>query len=104
MSLKEQLVLFFINGKPGIKSIYALVKHFDRANFPSEIDKSINTLLNENFICVTQYFKNGTPSEYSVTNEGKEYLQANFNKEQILAYIDTFSYPDLTRLYIERNI
>lgn len=103
MGPKEKLILFLINGDPGIRSIYGLVRHFDRANFPSEMGKSIDILLGNNFITVTNNFDNGTASEYGITDEGKKYLKSEFNKEEILKYIGTFDHPELTTLYVERN-
>ena len=101
MGPKEKLILFLINRDPGIQSIYGLVKHFDRANFPSALRDSIDTLLTFDLIYVSRNFDNGTPSDYGVTEKGKEYLKTNFNKEEILSYINTFDNPELTRLYVE---
>lgn len=103
MGLKEKLILFLIHGNPGIRSVYGLVRHLDKANFPSELGKSIDKLLSDKLTYVSSNLDNGTASEYGITEEGKEYLKKEFNREEILIYIDTFHNPTLTRLYVERN-
>lgn len=103
MGDKEILVLFLINGNPGIRTIYGLIRHFDRAKFPAEMGKSIDQLISHDLIKVTGYFDNNTPSEYGITENGKDYLRREFNKEQILKYIGTFDRPELTIAYVQNN-
>jgi DNA-binding PadR family transcriptional regulator len=102
MGQKEILILYLINSDPGIRSIYGLVKHFDRANFPAEIGKSIDVLLERKLVIVTKYFDNGTASEYGITDDGKKYLDKEFKKDEILKYIQTFDKPDILYLYVNR--
>jgi hypothetical protein len=102
MGQKEILILYLINADPGIQSIYGLVKHFDRANFPSEIGKSIDELVKRKFVAVTKILDNGTASEYGITHEGKKYLDIEFKKEEILKYIQTFEKPDILYMYFNR--
>jgi hypothetical protein len=84
MGQKEILILYLINSDPGIRSIYGLVKHFDRANFPAEIGKSIDVLLERKLVIVTKY------------------LDKEFKKDEILKYIQTFDKPDILYLYVNR--
>jgi DNA-binding PadR family transcriptional regulator len=102
MGQKEMLILYLINSEPGIRSIYGLVKHFDRAKFPAEIGKSVDELLKRNLVIVTKNFDNGTAAEYGITDEGKKYLDSEFKKDEILKYIQTFDKPDILYLYVNR--
>lgn len=103
MGQKEKLILFLINADRGIKGIYGLVRHFDRANFPGEVGKSIDQLLKLKYVVVTGHFDNGTRAEFEATEAGREYLRKEFNKEEILRYIATFDNPELTYLYVTKN-
>jgi hypothetical protein len=102
----EKLILFLVNADPGIKGIYALVRLFDRVNFPGKIGESIDKLMEKNFIVVTNLFDNGTPAEYDTTKEGKEYLKTEFKGDEILEYIKIFDNSEilylLTKGYIDQ--
>jgi hypothetical protein len=67
------------------------------------MSKSIDILISYNLINVSSNFDNGTASEYGITEEGKEYLKKEFDREEILKYISKFDNPELKRLYVERN-
>lgn len=64
---------------------------------------STDELLKLKYIVISKQFDNGTASEYSTTDEGKEFLKKEFNKEEILKYIETFDKPELTYLYVTKN-
>ena len=100
MEQKEILILYLINSDPGIRSIYGLIKHFDRAKFPAEIGKSIDELLERDLVIATKNFDNGTAAEYGITDKGMEYLKKEFKKEEILRYIQTFDKPDILYAYV----
>jgi len=107
MNNKQKLLLFLISSNPGIKDIYTLVKVFDRADFPSEISKDLKALVDNNSIFVSETFDNGTPNKYEITNDGKKYLENNFDDSETINYIKTMSNFDLllniTKLYIEKK-
>jgi hypothetical protein len=107
MTVKQKLILFLICSDPGVKSIYGLVKQFDRADFPGNVGKEIKVLIEYGYIKVSKYFDNGTESDYVATEKGIEYLSDNFNSDEILEYINQMPNPDflckLTRKFIENK-
>jgi hypothetical protein len=105
MGQKEILILFLVKIDPGIRTIYGLVRHFDRANFPAEMSKSIDKLLGQNLIKVTGYspYPAGEPWDFEITEGGKKYLTQHFDKAEMLKYVETFDNPKLTIAYITHN-
>lgn len=107
MTNKQKLILFLINCEPGIREIHKMVKIYDNADFPSNMSENLKPLLDNNFIFVSQNFANGTPSKYEITENGRIYLNENFDAEQILNYIKTIDNPEtllyITQTYIERK-
>jgi DNA-binding PadR family transcriptional regulator len=104
MTSKQKLILFLISRDPGIRDIYTMVKIFDRADFPSQIDENLQPLLDNDLIYVSENFDNGTPNKYAITERGEAYLNENFNDTEIIDYINTMDNPDfllrLTQKYI----
>jgi len=107
MTVKQKLILFLIYSDPGVRSIYGLVKQFDRADFPGNVGKEIKVLIEYGYIKVSKYFDNGTASDYVATEKGIKYLSDNFNSNEILEYIKEMPNPDflykLTQKFIENN-
>ena len=107
MTSKQKLILFLISCEPGIRDIYSMVKINDRADFPSKMSEDLKPLLDNNLIFVSQNFDNGTPNKYTITDNGKEYLDSNFNDTEIIEYIKTLDNPDfllrLTQTYIDKK-
>lgn len=111
MTHKQKLILFLISCDPGVRDIYRLIKFFDRAdyvNFPSNMTANLKILLDDNLIQVAKWFDNKTePSEYSITEKGKAYLDENFNDEEIIAYIKGMIEPgillEVTQAYINKK-
>ena len=107
MTPKQKLILFLIYSDPGVKSIYGLVKQFDRADFPGKVGIEIKVLIEIGLIKVSTYFDNGTESDYEVTEQGTKFIKENFNSDEILEYISHMPNPDflykLTQKYIEKG-
>lgn len=107
MTIKQKLILFLISCDPGIRSIYKMVYIYDRADFPSKMTENIEPLLKDNLIFVSENFDNGTPSIYSITEKGKEFLNNNFVDTEVIEYIKTMQNPELllkiTQAYIDRK-
>jgi DNA-binding MarR family transcriptional regulator len=107
MTPKHLLILFLISCKPGIRSIYTLIRVFDRADFPSELSEPLKILLNNNYIQITQNFDNGTPKEYGITEDGKIFLDKYFNEDEAIDYIKKMQTPEflltLTQAYIDKG-
>jgi DNA-binding PadR family transcriptional regulator len=107
MTSKERLILFLIFCNPGIRDIYTMIKVFDRADFPSRMDESLNSLLEQNLIHISENFKNETANKYEITNEGIKYLENTFNEEDIINYIKTMDNPEqllfITQTYIDKR-
>ncbi len=107
MKLKQLLILFLISCNPGIRSIYTLIRVFDRADFPSDLSGTLKILLNNNYIQITQNFKNGTPKEYGITEHGKIFLDKYFNQDEAINFIKTMQDPEflltLTQAYIDKR-
>lgn|SRR4030095_7490442 len=107
MTSKQKLILFLISCDPGIRDIYSMVKIYDRADFPSKMGENLKPLLDNNLIYISQNFDNGTPNKYAITDNGKEYLDSNFNDTEIIEYIKTLDNPDfllrLTQTYIDKK-
>ena len=88
MTPKQKLMLFFIH--TGFADTqYALIKHFDRWNFPAELGFNLQPLLNENIIIVSKLDSYGNAFGYSVTEKGKMILFENDFYDDILNYITT---------------
>jgi DNA-binding MarR family transcriptional regulator len=107
MTTKQKLILFLISCNPGIRDIYTMIKIFDRADFPSKMGENLEQLLDNNLIYVTHNFDNGTPNRYAVTDNGKAYLDNNFNETETIEYIKKLDNPDfllqLTQTYIDKK-
>jgi hypothetical protein len=107
MTTKQKLILFLISCDPGIRDIYTMIKIYDRADFPSKMTENLKPLLDDNLIYVTQNFDNGTANKYAITDNGKSYLDINFNDTEIIEYIKTLDNPDfllrLTQSYIDKK-
>jgi DNA-binding MarR family transcriptional regulator len=95
MTAKQKLILFLISCDPGIRSIYKMVQIYDRADFPSKMTENLDPLLNDNLIFVSENFNNGTPSTYSITEKGKEFLKNNFVDTEVIEFIKTMQNPEL---------
>jgi hypothetical protein len=99
--------LFLISCDPGIRDIYTMVKIYDRADFPSRMSENLKPLLDDNLIYVAQNFDNGTANKYAISDNGKSYLDINFNNGEIIEYIKTLDNPDfllrLTQTYIDKK-
>jgi hypothetical protein len=106
MTNKQNLVLFLISCNPGIRDIYTMIKVFNRADFPNKMDESLNPLLEQNLIYVSENFKNGTANKYAITNDGIKFLKNTFNEENLINYINTMDNPEqllfITQTYIDK--
>lgn len=84
-----------------------MIKIYDRADFPSKMNENLKPLLDDNLIYVAQNFSNGTAKRYAITDEGKAYLDINFNDTETIEYIKTLDNPDfllkLTQTYIDKK-
>src|SRR5438128_2229057 len=107
MTTKQKLILFLFSCNPGIRNINSMIKIYNRADFPSKIGENLKPLLENSLIYVTHNFDNGTPNRYAVTDNGKAYLNNNFNDAEIIEYIKALDNPDfllwLTQSYIDRK-
>jgi hypothetical protein len=107
MTTKQKLILFLISCDPGIRDIYTMVKVYDRADFPSNMTENLKSLLDNNLIFVAQNFDNGTANKYEATENGKTYLDQNFEPEEVINYIKTMDNPEqllfITQTYIDRQ-
>jgi len=107
MTEKQKILLFLISCDPGVRSIYKMVKVYDRASFPFKVTENLQPLLDEKLIVVSKYFDNGTANEYKITEKGEEFLNHNFNDEEIIHFIKTMDDPDqllmITQAYIDRK-
>jgi DNA-binding MarR family transcriptional regulator len=107
MTMKQKLILFLISCDPGIRDIYAMIKVYDRADFPSKMSENLKPLLDDNLIYVVKNFDNGTAIKYAITEKGKSYLDINFNDVEIIEYIKKLDNPDfllsLTQTYIDKK-
>jgi hypothetical protein len=56
---------------------------------------SLTLLLQLVFINVSKYFKNKTPNEHEITDQGARHLKEFFDIERIRSYIKTFYDPEL---------
>ncbi len=106
MTTKQKLVLFFVY-MDFAKSGYDLIKHFDKADFPAKLDENLKPLLDNDFIVVSKLLYNGTPSEYSITEKGRNYFANNFDEQEILNYIWTLDNPEhiieITKALLKRR-
>lgn len=106
LTLKQKLILFLISCEPGIKGIRKLVTIFDRHDFPSEMGINLGKLLEHKLIFVSDFFDNGTPARYQITNTGRRWLRDNFNADELLSYFDVKDRPnllhDITEAYIKK--
>lgn len=104
---RQKFILFLISCDPGIKGIYKIVSIFDNAGFPSNIMEDIEVLLNNGLAFVTNFFTNGTPSAYDITEKGKDYLKANLSSSEIIEHIKSMKNPylllDITVGYLNKN-
>jgi DNA-binding PadR family transcriptional regulator len=105
MTVKQKLIIFLIACDPGVKDIYSLVKFFDRADFENNsITENLKPLLDKGLIFISKNFENGTPFAYEITHRGKEYLDQNFDDNEIIEYIKGMAEPgillELTTIYI----
>ena len=108
MTSKQKLILFLISSDPGIRSIYDLVKHFDKADFPSEMTKNLKVLLDQKLIQPSKWFDSKIePSEYSITNDGKIYIDNYLNDAEILGYLNNLPTQgillEITKVYIDKK-
>jgi DNA-binding MarR family transcriptional regulator len=107
INIRQKLILFLISCNPGIRDIYNMVKIYDRADFPSEVDKNLKPLLDNGLIFVSKNFDNGTPSIYEITEKGKIYLDQNINEKEIINYVTNMQSPALllqiTQKYFDRK-
>lgn len=111
MTKKTKLILFLISCDPGVRDIYRLVKFFDRADFtngPSNMTENLKVLLNDNLIIASKWFDSKIePSEYSITEKGKTYLDENFDDKEIIDYINNMAEPgillEVTKAYIDKK-
>jgi DNA-binding PadR family transcriptional regulator len=109
MQLKEQLVLFLINCEPGLKGVNTLIRILDRANFPSEIGKSLQTLVDLKYIKITRYYDNTNrvPTLYASTEKGKDYLKLELNETKLIEYIANMDDPEfllnLVKAYLKKR-
>lgn len=107
LSNRQKLILFLISSEPGIKSIYTLVKLFDKVDFPARISENINVLIQKKFIFISEDFDNGTAKNYKTTIEGETYLRNNFNEIEIIKYVSEMDEPvlilEILKKYIQRK-
>lgn len=84
-----------------------MIKIYHRAGFPSKMGENLKPLLDDNLIYVAQNFDNGTANKYAITDNGKSFLDINFNDAEIIEYIKTLDNPDfllrLTQTYIDKK-
>ena len=89
------------------KSEYSLIKHFDRADFPVNLDENLKPLLENEHIIVSSILDNGTPFEYSITEKGKNYINVNFNDQEIIEHIKRMDNPEfilkITKTLIDKK-
>jgi hypothetical protein len=74
---------------------YRLIKLLDMADFPSELGKNLQPLLDEKLICVSGLSVNGTPFKYGLTEKGKVVCAESNLRTEILDYIRTMQNPTL---------
>ena len=79
MTIKQKLIMFLISCDPGIRDIYTMTNVYDRAYFPSKVTENLDILLDNNLINVAQNFDNGTANKYGITENGRKYLDENFD-------------------------
>ena len=84
-----------------------MIKVYDQADFPANMSENLQPLLDNNLIVATQNFENGTPNKYEITENGKTYLDKNFDDEEVISYIRTMHNFEqllfLTQTYINRK-
>lgn len=107
MTVKEKLILFLVSCDPGIRDIYKMTSVFERADFPSELGPSLNSLLKADLIYVTKYFDDGAPFVYGVTEKGRDYLIKNFNNLEIINFVKSLQNPQLllqiVQVYVDKR-
>lgn len=108
MTSKQKLILFLISADPGIRDIYSLVKHFDRVDFPADMTANLKVLLDEKLIQPSKWFDSKIePSEYSITADGKTYLDKYFDDNEIINYLNNLPTQgillEITKVYIDKK-
>ncbi|MGQ0828610.1 MAG: hypothetical protein ACT4ON_09465 [Bacteroidota bacterium] len=110
MTNKHKLILFLIASDPGVKSLYKLIQLFDRCCFPSDMTANLQYLLDNNLIRPSKWFEKPykvEPSEFEVTDEGKNYLDKNYVDQEIVDYLKSCSTPgillEITQAYISKK-
>jgi DNA-binding PadR family transcriptional regulator len=100
-------MLFLIASEPGIKSVYDMVRIFDRADFPAMVNESLDALLNEKLIVISNYFENGHPMEYEITENGIAYLKHNLDPKELIRCIQRMENPtfleEITIAYLKKR-
>jgi len=104
MTVRQKIMLFLVSCEPGVKDQYRMIKVYDRADFPWKLSENLNLLLDNNFIYVSKYLDNGTDFAYEITKKGIEYLNDNFNPEEIIEHIKTMQNPDLLLQLVQAYI
>ncbi len=91
---KQVLILFFI--ETGFADTdYKLIKHLDRSNyFPASLDENLAPLFAHHLIDVTGYDTNGHPFKYSITEQGRQYLDRNLQMAYLLDFADGYMHKD----------
>jgi DNA-binding PadR family transcriptional regulator len=99
--------MFLISCDPGIRDIYTMTNIYDRADFPSKVTENLDILLDNNLIYVAQNFDNGTANKYEITENGRKYLDENFDAEEVVCFIKTLDNPNqllsIIQTYFDRQ-
>jgi hypothetical protein len=104
ITIKQKIMLFLISCDPGIKDQYKMIKVYDRVDFPWKLSENLKPLLDNNFIYVSKYLDNGTAFAYETTEKGIEYLNHNFNSEEMIEHIKSMQSPDLLLQLVQAYI
>jgi hypothetical protein len=91
IGLREQLVLLLI-ARTTSNNIHSLVNRLDSADFPGNATKSLNILIENDFIIVIEYYF-GNPIRYASTEKGELFLKNYIDKDELNNYVKGMSEP-----------
>lgn len=93
ITARDQFVLLLI-GRTGINNIFKLILRFDRADFPNNVRKNLDILLDRNLIYPTKFHENGHATHWGVTDTGETFIKNNISKEDMIDHVKEMKNPD----------